>query len=542
MGKICQNCGKILTIEQKKFCSKKCSNKISHPKAIQASASLCKKKSFERVHQSVQEYKGRLLTSFDDYDSNIKVLIRCDVCKEQIRVWSGSLYSRKWICSCYFYKKKNSPKRLNSYLELSSIIQQKNGTIITPFGEYDGNHSKKIMVQCNECLEKIKTLGYSIINGGRWNCSCCRSKQYTIEHLREFGRKQGLTLLDTQYVNIRRKYKWKCHDGHRFYRTGSEIQQGKGCSKCHIYLQEERCRFILEQLTGTYFPKVRGIFGTRMELDGFSGSLKIAFEYQGIQHYQYHPYFHQKKSQVKEQQNRDKEKEKLCLENGIKLLVIPYNVAKSGDDCLIHFISSKIGVDGGVVDWSMFHKFKSNIDQVKQKLDNNHVLLSTCWKGTNIAIEFHCKIFNKDYKRPPANIKQGKANCLFCGRERTRQSRLKHDYDKAVVLYQSGMSSVEVSNLTGCNKKQLLLELKRRNIPFNAPKISDPTGKNFAERKLDYDEIKHLYNSGKSQAEIAKMLGCSEGGVNRALRQMNIQRDPARWRRAISEAKRRKKQ
>ena len=55
-----------------------------------------------------------------------------------------------------------------------------------------------------------------------------------------------------------------------------------------------------------------------MELDGYCEELKIAFEYDGEFHYKdiYDDYHNQQK--------RDTIKDKLCKEQGIKLIRIPY--------------------------------------------------------------------------------------------------------------------------------------------------------------------------------------------------------------------------
>ena len=65
------------------------------------------------------------------------------------------------------------------------------------------------------------------------------------------------------------------------------------CTKCKssIFFREAWARFICEQLVGKEFPKKRPDFliprskRRPLELDGFCESLKLAFEYQGEQHY-----------------------------------------------------------------------------------------------------------------------------------------------------------------------------------------------------------------------------------------------------------------
>lgn len=63
-----------------------------------------------------------------------------------------------------------------------------------------------------------------------------------------------------------------------------------------------------------------------MELDGYSKLLKVAFEYQGIQHYQQVDKIFGYKVDLAWQQQRDREKAELCRKFGIVLIVIPWYV------------------------------------------------------------------------------------------------------------------------------------------------------------------------------------------------------------------------
>lgn len=68
----------------------------------------------------------------------------------------------------------------------------------------------------------------------------------------------------------------------------------------------------------------RGILGG-LELDCYIPDSRIAFEYDGKQHFERVEHFQREKKDFKEQLKRDKEKEKLCKKLGIKLIRIKYN-------------------------------------------------------------------------------------------------------------------------------------------------------------------------------------------------------------------------
>ena len=65
-----------------------------------------------------------------------------------------------------------------------------------------------------------------------------------------------------------------------------------GCPKCASYRTENMCREIFERVFEHKFPKCRPNWLERLELDGYCEELRIAFEYNGQQHYEMIPFFH----------------------------------------------------------------------------------------------------------------------------------------------------------------------------------------------------------------------------------------------------------
>lgn len=95
---------------------------------------------------------------------------------------------------------------------------------------------------------------------------------------------------------------------------------------------EAECRRVMEMLTGKPFNKQRPSFlrndvtNSRLELDCFNDDLKLAVEYNGEQHYRYTPYFHSSRAAFQNGQYRDKLKDSLCKQHGVRLIVVPYTV------------------------------------------------------------------------------------------------------------------------------------------------------------------------------------------------------------------------
>ena len=97
---------------------------------------------------------------------------------------------------------------------------------------------------------------------------------------------------------------------------------------------ETECRRVLEQIFNRRFDKSRPDFlrnpvtggHFNLELDCFNRELRIAVEYNGIQHYKFTPYFHKNKEAFLNQKYRDQMKRQKCQQNGILLIEVPYTV------------------------------------------------------------------------------------------------------------------------------------------------------------------------------------------------------------------------
>lgn len=111
---------------------------------------------------------------------------------------------------------------------------------------------------------------------------------------------------------------------------------------------EEKCRRIIESIYGLPFPPCeRFVINSRtstekkknyLTLDGYNPSLRIAFEYQGPQHYHYPNYLSRQGKMTREQFlegiERDRLKKAACKAAGITLLIIPYTEDKNLEDCI----------------------------------------------------------------------------------------------------------------------------------------------------------------------------------------------------------------
>ena len=97
---------------------------------------------------------------------------------------------------------------------------------------------------------------------------------------------------------------------------------------------ELECRRVLQKIFKKPFNTVRPDFlrnpvtgdNFNLELDCYEDSLKLGVEYQGQQHYKYIPYFHKNKEAFRNQCYRDELKRRMCRDNRINLIEVPYTV------------------------------------------------------------------------------------------------------------------------------------------------------------------------------------------------------------------------
>lgn len=97
---------------------------------------------------------------------------------------------------------------------------------------------------------------------------------------------------------------------------------------------EIECKRVLEKIFNKPFIKSRPNFlnnpvtggNFNLELDCYNDELRLAVEYHGRQHYDYIPFFHKNKEAFYNQKYRDELKKRMCKDNNIILIEVPYKV------------------------------------------------------------------------------------------------------------------------------------------------------------------------------------------------------------------------
>lgn len=113
---------------------------------------------------------------------------------------------------------------------------------------------------------------------------------------------------------------------------------------------EKVCKDHIESIFKLPFEKCRPSFlynsvtGENLELDMYNNDLKIAVEYNGRQHYEFVPYFHQTRDRFQTQKYRDIMKAELCKKNRILLITVPYTISLEKIPSYINSELKKYGV------------------------------------------------------------------------------------------------------------------------------------------------------------------------------------------------------
>lgn len=188
--------------------------------------------------------------------------------------------------------------------------------------------SKKLDIICEN--NHVFKSSFNSIKNGIWCPDCAGVKKHTIKDIINFVAEAHphAVVLNTKYINNKSKLKIKCEKNHEFSIMPKKLFIGQWCPYCAQSRGENLCRKFFEDYFKSSFDKgypkwlVNPLTKRKLELDGFNDKLKIAFEYQGEQHYVYPNMFHKNKKQFESQRKRDQIKRDLCLQNGVKLIEI----------------------------------------------------------------------------------------------------------------------------------------------------------------------------------------------------------------------------
>ena len=253
---------------------------------------------------------------------------------------------------------------------------------------------------------------------GTW-CQFCK-KENILKEMQEYAKSRGGECLSPEFIASKNKLLWKCKNGHE-WESNSAKYNNSWCPYCAkgTFINEEKCRFIFEKLTGFKFKKTRNVLKSNLELDGYCKELNIAFEYQGIQHYVFFEHFHKNQEGFLQRINRDINKRNECNLLKVLLITIPYWI-NDNDYNLLLFIRKNLEQNNintlkwSDYYWTEFYKICYNRYTLLSELaaKNNGKLISKIYRGCNYQLEWECQ-YKHRWVSPPTRIISGKW-CPIC--------------------------------------------------------------------------------------------------------------------------------
>lgn len=274
-----------------------------------------RKLTIEMMHEIAKQREGKCLS--DKYiNGNIKLRWQCN----NGHIWKTTpitIKSGHWCPRCI--------GRGKTIEDMQKLAEAKKGKCISKRYVKAKN---KLKWQC----DKGHTW-YAVplsIKKGHWCPHCARKAKLSIEEMRHIAKNMGGKCLSKTYVNNLTKLKWKCSNGHTWEARPADVKRGQWCPYCSKGIGERICREYFERLLGYRFIKTRPNWlindtGNKLELDGYNKKLGLAFEYQGIQHYQYLHHFHKNRANYAIRKRCDDIKKELCKKNNVELIHIKFN-------------------------------------------------------------------------------------------------------------------------------------------------------------------------------------------------------------------------
>ncbi|MFX1297544.1 MAG: hypothetical protein ACFFD2_22165, partial [Promethearchaeota archaeon] len=284
--------------------------------------------------------------------------------------------------------------------EMQELAKSRGGECLSM--EYVNNQTK-LKWRCGTCNHEWEAVPHSIKDQDTWCPECAGNIKYNIEDMKELAEDRGGKCLSDKYINAKTNLKWECSNGHKWEATPDNVKNKESwCPKCADSMAERTCRQFFEKLFNEKFKKtypnwLKSPTGNLMHLDGYNSKLKVAFEYQGFQHYIYSPYLHKTIERFKKDQKYDKLKEELCQKQGISLIKVPYTVKIKDMENFIRTQVKSLGIktpmNPNKIDYRKFKFNNENKLKQMQKLAEARggKLLSKKYINALTKLEWQCE-------------------------------------------------------------------------------------------------------------------------------------------------------
>lgn len=372
--------------------------------------------------QAVAASKGGKLISAEYTSSRQPLVWQC----RNGHQWKGRAdmvtgKQQSWCRQCYTDRSK-TPLEV-----LQKLAIQHGGACLAT--ESPGHHEKALWRCASGHEWRTKS---AVIKRGYWCPECAGQGRLTMEKLHATAASRGGMCLATEFKDNLSVVRWKCAEGHEWDAKVADIRQGSWCHTCKTGVSERMVRAILEGITGATCPKAHPEWltnndGKQMELDGFSEELRLAFEYQGMQHYKMLKHLRDTPARFLKRIIDDAAKRRLCASSGVTLIEVPHWIKpKARHPFILEIVQKRrpelvkcrdlTAVDFKNASSPKYYRQLKVLAEAKGGL-----LLSSVYLGSYVKLRFRCKE-GHEWETLPSCVKQG-SWCQECFYDSLRTKR-----------------------------------------------------------------------------------------------------------------------
>lgn len=267
-----------------------------------------------------------------------------------------------------------------------------------------------------------------------------------------------------EYINSHHKLKVICSENHNFEICLNNIKKNRWCPLCSTRKMERYTKAIIEKLTNKKFIKIRPSWlknkeNNLLEIDIYNEELKLGIEYNGKQHYEFVPYFHEKIDRFNKQVEDDKIKIETCIINNINLIVVPYTCTDIKQFIINKLDNLKINYNDFTEKIILKSEINERIDNIVK--ENNGFLLTTDFVYQNDEIELKCQ-HNHIWKTKVNKILSG-SWCHTCGLKVDEDTKIKISEKMKLYLQSDEGKKNKIESLKKRSETMKLLKEERMN-------------------------------------------------------------------------------
>jgi len=334
-----------------------------------------------------------------------------------------------WCWECFKPKIKNIKRKPEKINEVKRKAEEFGGRCLS---DNYVNSRELLSFRCREGHEWKAPWCY--VRRNRWCKKCKKPRKENEKYnfsLCEMTAQKNFGKCFPPFIKSNSKIEWECYFGHKWWaKPKSVIYEKTWCPTCSTGTSERICRIFFETIFNEKFPKLKPEWlknsrGFQLELDGYCEKLGIAFEHNGIQHYQHTKFSRGEKLNIIK--NNDREKYLLCKNNNVKLIIIPalgtfvdVNNLKFfiKDQCLLQNINFPVDFSQINIDESL--KFKTfyrleKLEEIKKIAESkNGKCLSDVYLNCYSKLDLLCNKCGNKWKAPAITlVKNWCRKCFF---------------------------------------------------------------------------------------------------------------------------------